>query len=288
MKNPIANRSSAFSLVEVVIALTILALISTSILAIVAQAGNTAADLRDSDQNDEELSRFLLLLKRTVETIPDGATLELIEASETTTGLPELHLSGVVSEFTFGEFSGAAGELYIGLQAQEEFQGEPVGGGNLYQLAISHDSYAPQSTTGDDFVIAAGGDGDLQADEQGRYWLPLVDDVIAWSFRYWSDEAQDWVTEWTEVPALIELVIEDSHRPGPTRLVFELPAHLVDPSAADTTEQTAEQNAAPTQINTGTTGQNGGGDRGRGGRGDRDRGGRGDRDRDGGGRGGRN
>ena len=269
MKNPTCkNFKKAFSLVEIVVAMTILALISTTVLSIVSQAGATAADLRESDQKDDAMNLFLHLLQRTIETIPEGATIEMMPASDTVTGFPEILMTDVVGAFTFGEDFGASGDLYIGLVPQQEYLGESVEG-SLFHLAISHESFGPQDTAGDGFVIGAGAEGDLQADSQGRYWLTLVDDVVSWGWRYRSEDGQDWLDEWSEVPALMELVIEDSHRPGPTRIVFDLPDHLVEAGGGSnqTQQQDAEQQTEQPENEADAGANGGGGIRGGGARG---------------------
>jgi len=223
--DPDQTSRRGFTLVEIVISMTILALISGTVLAILAQAGDTAADIRDMDQKDEEISRFLDLLERTIETLPVDASIEMIPAADSITGFPEMKISNAVGAFTFGEDIGTAGELTIGLQPQKDSeQNEP-----LFELAISRDSFAPEDTDGDGMLIGAGGADFLTPDEQDRYWLPLVGNITTATWRYWDDDAREWLTEWEQdnLPPIMEFVIEDSHRPGPVRVVFEIPEHLV-------------------------------------------------------------
>jgi hypothetical protein len=215
----------AFTLVEIVVAMTILALISGTVMAILVQAGDTAADIRDTDQKDEEISRFLTLLERTVETLPVDASIEMIPQSESISGFPEMKISNAVGAFTFGEDIGSAGEIIIGLQPQEEGDEQ----GPLFELAISRDSFSPEDTDGSGMVFGAGNEDFLTADAEGRYWLPLVSDIISATWRYWDEDSGNWLTEWEgqNLPPLLEFVVEDSHRPGPVRVVFEVPEHIV-------------------------------------------------------------
>ncbi len=216
---------AAFTLVEMVVALTILSLISGTVLAIVMQAGDTAADIRYADRKDEEISRFIELLERTVETLPVDASIEMIPESESVSGYAEMKIENAVGAFLFGEDVGSAGELTIALLSAENFGGEA----STYVLALSRDSFSPDDADGDGMVFGVGDDEFMWADTEGRYWLPLVDDIRAAGWRYWNEESQEWLTEWAEenLPPLMELVIEDSHRPGALRTVFEIPEHLV-------------------------------------------------------------
>ncbi|MDF1753090.1 MAG: prepilin-type N-terminal cleavage/methylation domain-containing protein [Verrucomicrobiales bacterium] len=261
-------KNRGFTLVEIVIAMTILALISGTVMAILVQAGDTAAEIRDTDLKDEEVSRFLELLERTVETLPIDATIEMLPAAETISGFPEMKISNAVGAFTFGEDIGSAGELVIGLQPQQESENE----GQFFELAISRDSFSPEDTDGDGMVFGAGSEDFLTADAEGRYWLPLVSDIISASWRYWDEESNEWLTEWQgeNLPPLLEFSVEDSHRPGPVRVVFEVPEHLVTGETVSTDTSTTDTETTSTTTNRSTSaGPNqpgGGGQAGEGGR----------------------
>lgn len=271
--------SKAFTLVEIVVAMTILALISGTVMAILVQAGDTAAGIRDMDKKDEEIARFLDLLKRTVETLPVDATIEMVPASESVSGFPEMKISNAVGAFTFGEDIGTAGELTIGLQVQAESDLD----GQFFELAISRDSFSPDDTDGDGMVFGAGAEEFLTADAEGRYWLPLVSDIISATWKYWDEDASEWLTEWQEenLPPLLEFVVEDSHRPGPVRVVFEVPEHLVTGDTTDADAATTDSSQDSTTSRTSsvsrpggnTGGGNPGGDGGKGFKGGQGKGG---------------
>ena len=262
--------SRGFTLLEIVIAMSILALVSGTVMAILVQAGDAAADIRDTDQKDEEISRFLDLLEKTVETLPVDASIEMVPESESISGFPEMKISNAVGAFIFGEDIGSAGELIIGLQAQAENNED----GSFFELAISRDSFSPEDTDNSGMVFGASGDDILTADSEGRYWLPLVSNILSASWRYWDEEGQDWLTEWEEdnLPPLMEFVVEDSHRPGPVRVVFEIPEHLVTgegvspDSATQTSGNTDDTTSSTSSVSRPT--RRPGGDRPGGGKGD--------------------
>lgn len=230
------RKGGAFTLVEIVVAMTILALVSGTVMAILMQAGDVAADIRDTDRKDEELSRFLDLLGQTIESLPSESTIEMIPASESVSGFPEMKITDAVGAFIFGEDIGTAGELIIGIRPQSS---PPDGGdsASFLELAISRESYSPEDTDGDGMVIGAGSEDFLTPDSEGRYWLPLVSGILEANWRYWDESSQEWLTEWEEdtLPPLMELVVEDSYRPAPIRTVYELPDHLVNGDDAKTT-----------------------------------------------------
>ena len=60
------RREAGFSLFEIVVAMTILGIISVSVFSILWHAGDTAAEIRELYQRDEEVSRFLALLRESI------------------------------------------------------------------------------------------------------------------------------------------------------------------------------------------------------------------------------
>lgn len=273
---------SGFSLFEIVIAMAILGLISGSVLAIIWQAGDSAAEIRDLDQRDEEVGRFLTLLRETIENLPPEGTLAITPSEESVSGYPELTIGNSATAFTFGEIVAGAEESVIALRPGEVSElGE-----QLFDLALSRADFAPEDETGSGMVFRVG-EGDLmQVDEDGRYWLTLVSGVRAASWRYWEDDQREWLDEWTDtdaMPPLLEFSFADTYQAFPKRIVFQVPEQAVDPGAAEaaattttstTTAQTSSQSSRGGGSDRGGRGGDGGGDRGE--RGDRGGGERGD------------
>ncbi len=247
--------NSAFSLFEIVISMAILALLSGTVFAILWKAGDAAEEIRAYDTRDEQVARFLSLLRQTVESLPSGATMTMAPPEETGTGFYEMTISDAPSAFVFGERQLGNGETLIGLRPQTSpstdttFEEDPSADSPpLYEIAVSREDFAPDDSDGDGMVFRAGSDDAfLQADEEGRYWLPVLDDVTAMSWRFWDSEQRDWLDLWEQddrMPEMLELSLNDRYRPAPLRVVFEVPAHLSNPPAADTS-QSDTQTAAP-------------------------------------------
>jgi len=267
-----------FSLFEIVIAMAILGLISGSVLAIIWQAGDSAAEIRDLDQRDEEVGRFLTLLRETVENLPPDGTLAITPSEESVSGYHELTIGNSPTAFTFGEIVAGAEESVIALRPGEVSEM----GEQLFDLALSRADFAPKDETGSGMVFRVG-EGDLmQADEDGRYWLTLVSGVRAASWRYWDDDQREWLDEWTDeesMPPLLEFSFADTYQAFPKRIVFQVPEQAVNPDAAEAATTTAATSQTTTSQSSsgggsGRGGRDGGGDGERGDRGDRgDRGG---------------
>ncbi|MDF1741167.1 MAG: prepilin-type N-terminal cleavage/methylation domain-containing protein [Verrucomicrobiales bacterium] len=290
-KQPRRNEAG-FSLFEIVVSMTILGIISSAVLSILWQAGDTASEIRDLDRNDEEVNRFLILLRESIENLPPEGTLAMTPASESTSGYDELVIGNSATAFTFGEKVGGSEETVIALRpALPGPNGE-----SLFDLSISRADFGPDEESNGGMVFRAGPDDLMQADEEGRYWLPLMTGVTVASWRFWAEEQREWLDEWTDdekMPPLLEFSLGGEFRPVPIRVVFNVPTQAVDPEAA-----AAAASAGSSATTTTSTGNNGGGGgqggrgegaggRGEGGRGEGDRGGRGEggRGENGGGRG---
>ncbi len=286
---------AGFTLLEVVVAMAILGLLAGSVFGILYQAGMTAGEIREVDQRDEEVSRFIALLRDTIEQMPQEGRIEVVPPTASESEFYEIKIVGATTAFSFGERGVGEGDTTIGLRPQPPESVRPDlpldSGQQFYQVAISRDDFGPQDEDGDGMVFNAGGDdGFLVADNEGRYWLPILDYVTAVSFRFWDENAKDWVTEWTDaekMPPLLELAMTDPYRPLPLRTVFDVPDHLTKEASEANSATTSTANSSTTVTDQPQGGGRGAGPTGRGGgdRGDGDRGGRGGGDR--GGRGGR-
>ena len=253
--------SGGFSLFEIAVALTILGLISGAIFSILWQAGDAATEIRELDRRDEEVSRFLALLRDSIEHLPQDGTLEMVPAEEAASGYPELKIGNSATAFTFGEIVGSAEEVVISLRPGTGTtpEGEPT-----FDLALSRPDFAPEDTDGSGMALRVSGDDFLQTDEEGRYWLPLLTGVTAASWNFWDEDQQTWLEEWTDdskMPPLLAFSFDDSFRPVPLRVVFEVPEQVSNPPQ-DTTTTTTGSGSTNNSNNTNTN--SGGGREGRG------------------------
>lgn len=233
-KTDFKYRVAAFSLVEVVVSMVILSLILGSVFGVVWQATDSAAELRVLDARDQQVSRFLSLYRKTLESLPVGTSLTITPAEESTSGQEEMKIEGATTAYAMGVDSDTDGETIIALRAQAE---DPTGEladfeGTLFQVAVSRETFKP-IVDGDDMAIRAGEtDPFFEIDEDGRYWLPLLNNVVSMTWRYWDSDQREWMEVWEEdtMPEMLELSLLDPWRPAPLRVVFEMPSHLVEGS----------------------------------------------------------
>lgn len=256
------NERRGFSLFEIVIALSILALLTGTLFGIVWKVGDASEEIRTFDMRDEQISRFLGLMRQSIESLPSGATMKMAPPEETSTGFYEMTISGAPSAFHFGDKVIGNGDTVIGLRPQTEPDrdaafAEAPDSPPLYEVAISREDFTPTDANGDGMVFRAGDDAFLQADEDGRYWLPVLNGVTEMSWRFWDSEQRDWLDIWEQddrMPELLEMSLDDRYRPAPIRVVFEVPSHLSDPPA-----QQQQQGSTSSQGNSSSTNSTSGG-----------------------------
>ena len=246
--------NSAFTLVEVVAAITILALISGSVYSLLRQSFQAAAGLQQAEREDQALRRFLDLCRTTLDTLPPDATLSLATADQTGTA-QELTISGVPEAFAAGPDPIFSSDLILGLRMAKSSADSSITT-PVYEVAISREEFAPKAKSGEFQIRATSDDDFYQADEQGRYWLPLLSSTRSLEWRYWSEQDRLWEDDWTKAPdrpTLLEMQLWPESRSSPLRAVFAIPA------APKSTTGTSDQASAGLGTGDASGRQNAGG-----------------------------
>nr|WP_265593027.1 prepilin-type N-terminal cleavage/methylation domain-containing protein [Verrucomicrobium sp. BvORR034] len=291
------SRASAggFTLLEMIMALTLLALLSGMVFGIVRVSVRTAVDTRQIQQENDEVNRYVALCRHMFQNLPVTAILTLKVTETATPPIQELTISGAPEAFSYGYSPMSYKDTILGIRpdyaATESAESNPQGT-RLYYLGISREDIIPTQVGQSAGVTRAAGDGLAAPDDQGRYWMPLLSDVVSLNWRFYKQDEDVWEEEWedTDLPPLVEMNLLLKDRTLPLRAVFALPTTKLTEANAALRPSTSSSSSTQTgggNNNAGGGGNNnqGGGDRGgRGGGGDR--GGRGNGGgRDGGGQG---
>ncbi len=246
-------KAGGFSLFEIVVALSILAMISGAIFSILWQAADTATEVRDRDRRDEEMAHFIDLLRASIELLPPDGTLSVVPPEETTTGFAELKIGNSATAFTFGEIVGTVDEAVISLRPSEKLTED---GSPTYDLAISRPDFVPDEEKQGGMAFRASAEDFLPVDEDGRPWMTLLTGLTSAIWEYWDDEQETWEPDRldpSKLPELIALSLGDSERASPLRIVFEVPEQVVNPveSAPAGTESTTPATTNDDRTNRG-------------------------------------
>lgn len=261
-------RSSArgFSLIEVVIGMTILAMISTTLFAIIKGSVKGAADVEKLQRENDQVNRFVEQCRLTFETMPASATLNLTQTDQST-GQQELKISGVPACFPFGANPISYEDTSIGLRPDLV---KPMTTGDnpmpRYILGVTRKDIIPQ-TSDVSVSVQQASLGPDAADEQGRYWMPLLPSVVQLTWEFYKESTKEWLPEWTATvwPDLIKMHLTMEGRNQPLDMTFAPPELKLRPA----TQKPAP--ATDTSKNGGELAQNGkggAGGKGGGGKGD--------------------
>lgn len=217
----------AFTLIEVVLSLTILTLITGTLFAIIRGAVKGAAEIQLVQRENDSINRFLDLCRKTFSTLPSTATLELTPLDSGEGAAQELVITGAPGCFSFGLQPFAYGATTLGLRIDPDGAMD-ANGAPIYYLSLTRPDLIPK-TDDNDMVLGQELTGLAAPDEQGRNWMPLLPDVINLHWRFYVRKEDVWYEEWakTEWPDVIELQLTMKDRMNPIRMVFSVPIILL-------------------------------------------------------------
>jgi type II secretory pathway pseudopilin PulG len=223
-----AGRSStsrhAFTLIEVVIGLTILTMITGTLFAIVKGSVRGAADIERVQRENDSINRLIELFRQTFQTMPGTATLTLTITEQSDPVMQELTIGNSPHCFGFGTSPTSYKDSIIGLRLDTAQSTSTETDAPRYNLSVSREDLIPKT---DDSQLAIRQDtNSLTApDEEGRYWMPLLPAVTALSWRFYKQSDDIWEEEWSDSkwPDLIEMTLAMEGRTQPLRAVFGVP-----------------------------------------------------------------
>ncbi|HRK16352.1 MAG TPA: hypothetical protein PK490_18870, partial [Prosthecobacter sp.] len=257
---------------EVVIALTILGMITGTLFAIIQGSVRAAAQIEQIQRENDGINRFLELCRKTFTTLPSTATLTLSAIGGNLDQGQELTISGAPNCFGFGARPISYSDTILGLRP------DPNGDVDsneapLNYLCLSREDLISQADNRD-MAVRQEITGLAAPDDQGRYWMPLLPDVVALKWRFYKEADDTWLEEWSDSnwPDLIEVQLLMRDRQTALRMVYSVP--VIQLVAGTGTSSTPSSSTGGTGAAAGGGGGPGGGRGGPGGGGDG--GGRGD------------
>jgi prepilin-type N-terminal cleavage/methylation domain-containing protein len=255
----------AFTLMEVVIALTILGMITGTLFAIIQGSVKGAAQIEQIQRENDAINRFLDLCRKTFTTLPSTATLELtlLDPNSPASG-QELTISGSPNCFGFGINPISYKDTILGLRPDPNGATD-TNNALVSYLCLSREDLIPQ-TDSNGMALRQETTGLTAPDDQGRYWMPLLPDVVNLKWRFFKDADDTWLEEWSDDawPDLIEVQLVMRDRTTPLRMVYSVPTILLVKGNGTTTANTSSSQGG---NNNGGGGQGGGGGGGGGGQG---------------------
>ena len=248
-----------FTLMEIVIALVIIGMLSGSMLSIIRNTVRAAAQTEELRRESDQINRLIESCRKAFTTMPATGTLTLTLVQNTEPVIQELTITGSPDCFPFGPNPITFKDTILRLRPHPDGL---VDANNmpLNYFSLSREDLIPQ--TGDSVAQRESTTGLYAPDEEGRYWMPLLPDVVSLKWRFYVEKEETWSEEWskTEWPDLIELQFTLKDRTIPTRMVFGLPViTITEGRAPRTTTPTPSAPAAPTGGGGGGPQRGGGG-----------------------------
>lgn len=241
---------------EVVIALTILGMITGTLFSIIQGSVKGAAQIEQIQRENDAINRFLDLCRKTFTTLPSTATLELtlLDPNAPASG-QELTISGSPNCFGFGINPISYKDTILGLRPDPNGATD-TNNALISYLCLSREDLIPQ-TDSNGMALRQETTGLTAPDDQGRYWMPLLPDVVNLKWRFFKDADDTWLEEWNDDawPDLIEVQLVMRDRTTPLRMVYSLPTLLL----VKGNRSTSPSVSSPQGGNNNSTGGQGGG-----------------------------
>ncbi|MCE2694663.1 MAG: type II secretion system GspH family protein [Verrucomicrobiaceae bacterium] len=256
--NPSAGRR-AFTLIEVVIGITLLSMITATLFAIIRGSMRGASEIEQLQRESDSVNRFIELNRKAFSSLPATATLSLKLVQNTEPIIQELTVAGSPDCFPFGMNPITLKDTILRLRPHPDGL---VDDNNmpLHYLSISREDLIPQ-TDDQQTGIRQETTGLYAPDEEGRYWMPLLPDVVSFKWRFYVEKEQTWYEEWSKSawPDLIEGLLVLKNRTQPIRMVYTAPVIELSPGR---TPSASSSTSSSTSTATQPTGGGGGGGRG--------------------------
>jgi prepilin-type N-terminal cleavage/methylation domain-containing protein len=262
---PSPRRRSAFTLIEVVIGITILSMITATLFAIIRGSVRGASEIEHIQRESDSMNRYIELCRRMFATLPSTATLALKLVQGTDPVIQELTITGSPDCFPFGNNPITSKDTILSLRPYPDAVVDD-NQKTLNYLSLSREDLIPQ--TGDmKSGIQQSTTGIYAPDTEGRYWMPLLPDVVSFKWRFYVEKEETWYEEWSKSnwPDLIEGLLVMKNRTLPVRMVFSLPVLTLVAGRAPTNTGNSNGNnnnqqggAAGAGGNNGQGGQGGG------------------------------
>ncbi len=235
---------------EIVIALSIIGILSISMLGVIRDTVRVAAETESLRRESDQINRMIESCRKTFTTMPATATLALKIVQTTEPIIQELTITGSPDCFPFGPNPISYKDTILRLRPH------PDGLIDANQLPIHYFSLSREDLipkTDSAVAIRQSTTGLYAPDDQSRYWMPLLPDVVTFKWRCYVEKEDTWYEEWSKSqwPDLIELTFTLKDRTTPTRMVFGLPVITIAagrapaPSAPSASSSTS-QSSAPT------------------------------------------
>ncbi|CAN5248463.1 hypothetical protein BH23VER1_BH23VER1_32250 [soil metagenome] len=200
------RKPGAFTLIEVVIAMSLIALLVGGIYAVAQGAFRVSNEVVRAQQRSMLVHSFVELCRRNFEAMPGNGQVELVSEGGAGQFLTQLIFTDYPMAFTWSGV--AAGSAEVIMLTEPESRGS---------LRVKLQYLDPEEAEKRRAALAP---GDLGTS------LELLSGVRVLQWRFYDPRTEEWETEWVDAsrrPTLVELNLEFYDASDPVRAVFWIP-----------------------------------------------------------------
>ncbi|WP_294232814.1 type II secretion system protein [Prosthecobacter sp.] len=259
------RRPAAFTLIEVVIGITILSMITVTLFAIIRGSMRGASEIEQMQRESDAVNRFIELSRRTFATLPSTATLTLKMVQNTEPVIQELTVAGSPDCFPVGMSPITLKDTILRIRPHPDGITDE-NNMPLHYLSLSRSDIIPK-TDDQQTGIRQETTGLYAPDEEGRYWMPLLPDVVSFKWRFYVEKEDTWYEEWSKSawPDLIEGQLVLKNRTLPIRMVYTAPVLTITAGRTPSSSSSSSSSQSQSSSTSSAGGSGGGGGGGPGG-----------------------
>lgn len=208
-QEPGTLKPSGFTLLEIIIALSVFLIVMAGVFAIAKGSMELSADLTSTQERAMTRQNFIEFLRASFRRLPGEAEITLTLENQRGTYVPTLNVYNGGDAFSTGPSLPPEGSV-------ELFAQEMAGGYMRVGLRVLDDQQTQQQRSGRGFRRSGAGAGDAI--------LPLIDKVAKFEWKFYNPATQRWEDNWKPParPLFAELsfMLDDAI---PSRMVFWIP-----------------------------------------------------------------
>lgn len=222
---PSKGRHRAFTLLEVVLGVSVLAILAGTMFTIVQNSLRATSEIEVIQRDNRRIERFIEVLRGTFNTLPRNANVEL-KLVETNPPMQELVITGAPEAFAWGTEPVSRHPITLALRRYPEAittEESPEYYVGLHRPDFfKQDSDSLAEPLANPTVLTLGGRStSMMPDERGRYWLPLLPSMKSMSWRLWNPGKKRWYERaGASRPPMIELTLVPYERNTPIKVIF--------------------------------------------------------------------
>ncbi|MBE2286845.1 MAG: hypothetical protein IAE77_25535 [Prosthecobacter sp.] len=247
------------------IGITILSMITVTLFAIIRGSMRGASEIEQMQRESDAVNRFIELSRRTFATLPSTATLTLKMVQNTEPVIQELTVAGSPDCFPVGMSPITLKDTILRIRPHPDGITDE-NNMPLHYLSLSRSDIIPK-TDDQQTGIRQETTGLYAPDEEGRYWMPLLPDVVSFKWRFYVEKEDTWYEEWSKSawPDLIEGQLVLKNRTLPIRMVYTAPVLTITAGRTPSSSSSSSSSQSQSSSTSSAGGSGGGGGGGPGG-----------------------